>query len=251
MARLEGKVAFITGAGSGIGRATARLFAREGARVVVADIDVPAGEETVALVEEAGHQAVFVETDVTAEESVAAAATRALEAFATVNVLHNNAGGSSLKDSRLTEGSIDEFWRVIGVDLFGTWLCSRAIIPIMIEGGGGSVINMTSNVALMAIPGRDSFTAAKGGVASMTRSMAAEYAAEGIRVNAIAPSVTLTPRVRNILANDPKVGELSRKHLVGLAEPEDIANTALFLASDESRITTGHILTVDSGTTIS
>ena len=251
MARLDGKIAFITGAGSGIGRATARLFASEGARVVVADIDVPAGEETVGLVNEAGNQAVFVEVDVTNEESVAAAAARAVEAYGNITVLHNNAGGSSLNDSRVTEGSVEEFWRVISVDLFGTWLCSRAIIPGMIEAGGGSVINMTSNVALMAIPGRDSYTAAKGGVASMTRSMAAEYGADNIRVNAIAPSVTLTPRVRNILAHDDKVGDLSRSHLVGLAEPEDIANTALFLASDESRITTGHVLTVDSGTTIS
>ena len=250
MGRLDGKTAFITGAGSGIGRATARLFAAEGARIVVADIDVAAGEETVALVNQAGHQAVFVETDVTNEDSVAAAA-KTVEAYGDLNVLHNNAGGSSAADSMVTEGSVAEFWRVISVDLFGTWLCCRAFLPIMIEGGGGSVINMTSNVALMAVLGRDAYTAAKGGVASMTRSMAAQYAADGIRVNAIAPSVTLTPRVRAFLESDPDVGKLSEAHLVGIAEPEDIANAALFLASDESRITTGHILTVDSGVTMS
>lgn len=187
MGRLDGKTAFITGAGSGIGRATARLFAAEGARIVVADIDVAAGEETVALVNQAGHQAVFVETDVTNEDSVAAAAAKTVEAYGDLNVLHNNAGGSSAADSMVTEGSVAEFWRVISVDLFGTWLCCRAFLPIMIEGGGGSVINMTSNVALMAVLGRDAYTAAKGGVASMTRSMAAQYAADGIRVNAIAP----------------------------------------------------------------
>ncbi len=251
MGRLDGKTAFITGAGSGIGRATARLFAAEGARIVVADIDVAAGEETVALVNQAGHQAVFVETDVTNEDSVAAAAAKTVEAYGDLNVLHNNAGGSSAADSMVTEGSVAEFWRVISVDLFGTWLCCRAFLPIMIEGGGGSVINMTSNVALMAVLGRDAYTAAKGGVASMTRSMAAQYAADGIRVNAIAPSVTLTPRVRAFLESDPDVGKLSEAHLVGIAEPEDIANAALFLASDESRITTGHILTVDSGVTMS
>ena len=251
MGRLDGKVAFITGSGSGIGRAAANLFAAEGAKVAVADIDVGAGAETVRQVNDAGHQAIFIETDITKEESVIAAIAHTVEVYGKLTVLYNNAGGSSLQDSIVTEGSVEEFWRVISVDLFGTWLCSKHGLPALIKAGGGSVINMTSNVALMAVPGRDSYTAAKGGVAAMTRSMAAEYADKNIRVNAIAPSVTLTPRVKNILANDPKVEDLSRQHLVGMAEPIDIANTALFLASDESRITTGHILTVDSGTTIS
>ena len=110
---------------------------------------------------------------------------------------------------------------------------------------------MASNVALMYVPGRDSYTAAKGGVAAMTRSMAGEYGKHNVRVNAIAPSVVLTPRVKNLLANSPGVEKLSKQHLVGLGEPEDVALAALYLASDEARVTTGHILTVDSGTTIS
>jgi NAD(P)-dependent dehydrogenase (short-subunit alcohol dehydrogenase family) len=251
MGRLEGKVAFITGAGSGIGRAAAKLFSAEGARVAVADIDRAAGEETVRQINEAGHQAVFVETDVTDEASVKAAVARTVETYGKLDVLYNNAGGSSNRDSRVTDGSVDEFWRVIGVDLFGTWLCSKYAIPEIVKAGGGAVVNMTSNVALMAVPGRDSYTAAKGGVAAMTRSMAAEYAKDKVRVNAIAPSVTLTPRVKNLLANHPGVAELADQHLVGLGEPEDVALAALYLASDEARITTGHILTVDSGTTIS
>jgi NAD(P)-dependent dehydrogenase (short-subunit alcohol dehydrogenase family) len=251
MGRLEGKVAFITGAGSGIGRAAAKLFSAEGARVAVADIDAAAGRETVRQINEAGHQAIFVETDVTDEASVKAAIARTVATYGKLDVLYNNAGGSTDRDSKVTDGSVEEFWRVIGVDLFGTWLCSKYGIPEIVKAGGGAVVNMTSNVALMAVPGRDSYTAAKGGVAAMTRSMAAEYARDKVRVNAIAPSVTLTPRVRRLLEKAPGVSELAAKHLVGLAEPEDVARAALFLASDEARITTGHILTVDSGTTIS
>jgi NAD(P)-dependent dehydrogenase (short-subunit alcohol dehydrogenase family) len=251
MGRLEGKVAFITGAGSGIGRAAAKLFSAEGARVAVADIDAAAGRETVRQINEAGHQAIFVETDVTDEASVKAAIARTVATYGKLDVLYNNAGGSTDRDSKVTDGSVEEFWRVIGVDLFGTWLCSKYGIPEIVKAGGGAVVNMTSNVALMAVPGRDSYTAAKGGVAAMTRSMAAEYARDKVRVNAIAPSVTLTPRVRRLLEKAPGVSELAAKHLVGLAEPEDVARAALYLASDEARITTGHILTVDSGTTIS
>ena len=251
MGRLEGKVAFITGAGSGIGRAAAKLFSAEGARVAVADIDAAAGRETVRQINEAGHQAIFVETDVTDEVSVKAAIARTVESYGKLDVLYNNAGGSTDRDSKVTDGSVEEFWRVIGVDLFGTWLCSKYGIPEIVKAGGGAVVNMTSNVALMAVPGRDSYTAAKGGVAAMTRSMAAEYAKDKVRVNAIAPSVTLTPRVRRLLEKAPGVSELAAKHLVGLGEPEDVALAALYLASDEARVTTGHILTVDSGTTIS
>ena len=251
MGRLQGKVALITGAGTGIGRATAQAMAREGACVVVAELNAAAGEQTAQLVHQAGGRAISVVTDVTEPESMKAAVDRAVAEFGGLHVLHNNAGGSTNNDSTVIDAPIEEFWRVIKLDLFGTFLGCRFGIPAIIASGGGSVINMSSNVALMGIPGRDCYTAAKGGVASMTRSMAVEFAPSKVRVNAIAPSATMTARVRALVAGNPALDKLAQSHLVGLIEPEDIANMAVFLASDESRVVTGHVYPVDSGVTIS
>jgi NAD(P)-dependent dehydrogenase (short-subunit alcohol dehydrogenase family) len=248
MARLEGKVAFITGAAAGIGRATAVLFAREGARVVVADIADAAGEETAHL---AGNGAIAIRTDVTDESSVRAAIRTTVDKFGRLDVLHNNAGGSTPQDNTVVEAPVEEFWRVIKLDLFGTFLCCRHGIPALIRSGGGSVINMSSNIALMGIHGRDCYTAAKGGIAALTRSLAVEFAPQRVRVNALAPSATMTARVKALMAGNPAVDKLARSHLLGLIQPEDIANGALYLASEESRMVTGQILSVDSGVTIS
>ena len=163
MPRLEGKVAVITGAGTGIGRATAKLFAREGARVVVAELDAEAGEQTAQLIAQAGGEAIAVTTDVTEPDSIQATIDKAVQHYGALHVLHNNAGGSTSRDSDVTEAPLEEFWRVIKLDLFGTFLGCRFGIPAIIRSGGGSVINMSSNVALMGIPGRDCYTAAKGG----------------------------------------------------------------------------------------
>lgn len=253
--RLAGKVAFITGAGGGIGRATAERFAEEGAKVVLSDIDVGLGEAAAASararVGNSGGDAVFVRCDVSDEASVQAALAETVKRFGALHVLHNNAGGSTNVDGPVTEAPVAEFWRAIKLDLFGTFLCSKYGIPHIIKSGGGSVINMASNVALMALPGRDCYTAAKGGVASMTRSMAVEYAPHKIRVNAIAPSVTLSDRVKKLLAGNKDLEKLAASHLLGLGQPIHIANMAVYLASDEAAITTGQILSVDSGVTIS
>lgn len=251
MARLANKVALITGGGAGIGRATAVLFAREGARVAVVDRDQAAGAETVALIRAVGGEGLFVYTDVTEAEQVEAAVKATVDRFGGLHVLHNNAGGSSKRDSRVTEAPIEEFWDKMKLDLFGTWLGCRYGIPAIIASGGGSVINMTSIFALIGTHRKDAYTAAKGAISALTRSMAVEYAAERVRVNAIAPGATATARVLKLIEEDGVTVKSADGQLFGLVQPDDVANTALFLASDESRSTTGHILSVDGGLTIS
>jgi|RhiMetdeSRZDD1v2_1073273.scaffolds.fasta_scaffold1035150_2 NAD(P)-dependent dehydrogenase (short-subunit alcohol dehydrogenase family) len=254
MARLAGKVAFITGGAGGIGRATAERFAEEGAAVVVADIDAASGEAAAASARAQGAgrggDAHFLHCDVTERASVEAAIAQTVARYGKLHILHNNAGGSTMQDGPVTEAPEEEFWRAIKLDLYGTFLCCKIGIPEIVKAGGGSVINMASNVALMALPGRDCYTAAKGGVASLTRSMAVEYAPHKIRVNAIAPSVTLTERVKRLLAGNKSIEKLASTHLLGLGQPIHIANMAVYLASDEAEITTGQILSVDSGVTI-
>jgi NAD(P)-dependent dehydrogenase (short-subunit alcohol dehydrogenase family) len=248
MSRLAGKVAFITGAGTGIGRATAILFAREGARVAIAEIEPRSGEETAQL---AGNDAIALHADVTDPESLERAVRATVDKFGALHVLHNNAGGSTAADNTAVKAPLDEFWRAIKLDLYGTFLGCRFGIPAIINSGGGSVINMSSNVALMGVAGRDCYTAAKGGIAAITRSLAVAYAPQHVRVNAIAPSATMTDRVKRLVAGNTALQKLADSHLLGLIEPEDIAQCALYLASDESRMVTGQVLPVDSGVTIS
>ncbi len=250
MSRLQGKVALITGAGSGIGLQAALLFAREGASIAIAEINPETGEAARAAVEAAGGSAIFCQTDVSDEGSVNAAVAATVARFGRLNVLYNNAGGSSPHDGTVVSASIDEFWRAIRLDLFGTWLCSRAAVPEIQKAGGGSVINTISNVALMGIKNLSAYAASKGGVAALTRAMAVDFAPQ-IRVNAIAPSVTLTDRLVERLKTNASVQKMAEQHLVGLGEPLDVANAALYLASDESKVVTGQIIRVDSGITIS
>jgi NAD(P)-dependent dehydrogenase (short-subunit alcohol dehydrogenase family) len=248
--KLDGKVAFITGAASGIGRIAAEIFAREGARIVVADVDEVGGETIAADIRARGGLAIFVRTDVTDPPSVEAAIRTTVEHFGRLDILYNNAGGSRALDGPVTEAPIDEFWKTLQIDLFGTWLCCKHGIPEIIRSGGGSVVNSSSMVALIGWPGKDSYTCAKGAVAALTRSMAVEYASQGVRVNAVAPGTTLTGRIRSRVEAGILPQSLMDRHILGYLEPAQIARAALFLASDDSSGMTGHVMSVDSGATI-
>lgn len=250
MARLDGKRAFITGAAKGIGRAAALLFAREGARVAIADIDEEGGAATAAAAGEAGGEALFIAADMTDGAAAAAALEEAAARFGGLDVLYNNAGGATPADGPVTEAPEEEFWRAIRLDLFGTFLVCKHGLPRLIAAGGGSVVNTASSVALNGLPGRDCYTAAKGGVAALTRSLAVQYGRYGVRVNALAPGTVRTARVKAMLERDPAVRAMAARHLVGLIEPEHVARLALYLASDESARTTGQVIPVDSGYTI-
>ncbi|WP_293861015.1 SDR family NAD(P)-dependent oxidoreductase [uncultured Alsobacter sp.] len=251
VSRLDGKVAFITGGTGGIGEVACRRFAAEGARVAVAGRRRAEGEAIAASILASGGSAIFVHTDVTDEASVEAALQNTVATFGRLDILYNNAGGSSPKDGPVTKTPSDVFWQTIRLDLFGTWNCCHYGIPHLIRAGGGSVINTSSIMGAMGVPNRDAYSAAKGGVISLTRSMAVEYAADKIRVNCIVPGAVATERVLNFFATEPHLEAQKRAYLLGLSEPEDVASAAVFLASDESRRTTGQMVCVDSGILIS
>jgi NAD(P)-dependent dehydrogenase (short-subunit alcohol dehydrogenase family) len=250
MNRLQGKSVLLTGGANGIGRVASQLFCDEGASVVIADIARERGELLEHEIRERGGRCVFVECDVTEEDEVRRAVDTALQRFGGLHVLYNNAGASTLADGPVTLAPADEFWRAIRLNLFGTWLCCRHAIPELVKAGGGAVVNTTSTVALMGLRNVDAYTASKGGVAALTRSMAAEFAPQKVRVNAIAPTSTRTERVL-ALRKQRTVGNETGRNLLGDAEPIDVAMAALYLACDESARTTGHILPVDSGLTMS
>lgn len=246
--RLAEKVAFVTGAGSGIGRATALRLSAEGAKVILADINHEAGAVVAEQVRAAGGESLYVHTDVGDSDSVAAAFELGMARFGRLDILHNNAGGSTPEDKPVTECDPEQFWRVVRLNLFGVWLGCHYGIPALIKSGGGSVINMASGMAIEPMAGRDAYTAAKGGVVSLTRSMAIEYAAHNIRVNALAPGFTASERIKAQLPKLPQhqIDQLRRVNPLGLGEPENVAAFVAFLASEESRYTSGQIFQVNN-----
>ncbi|MGH8977487.1 MAG: SDR family NAD(P)-dependent oxidoreductase [Acidimicrobiia bacterium] len=251
--RLAGKVALITGAGSGIGRASASLFAAEGARVAVADVDVDAANATVQEIHKASGEAsaTAVRIDVTDAGSCEAAAAAVVEGFGTIDVLFNNAGIAGV--GTVDETSLELWERVMAVNVRGVFLTAKAVLPTMIAARRGSIVNMSSTIADIGLARRASYAASKGAVLALTRQMQADYAAFGIRVNALLPGTIHTPFVDRYLAEsyvDPVAGleALRKRQLTGdLGQPEDVAAAALFLASDESRFVLGSGLFVDGG----
>ncbi len=249
MNRLAGKVAVITGAGSGIGRASAKLFVAEGAKVVVAEIDAALGE---ASAREAGASARFVKTDVTDEDSVKQMVQQAKDAFGHVDVLLNCAGGSLREDSPVTEVDPSVWDKTINLDMKGPFLCCRHVIPVMLERGKGSVVNFSSVVALRGNHIAHVYVMAKGGLISFTQALAGAYSPKGIRVNAICPGVVLTERVRSRFTDGNQIrfggiDNIAGQYPFAVGQPEDIANVALFLASDESRMVNGAAIPAEGG----
>jgi NAD(P)-dependent dehydrogenase (short-subunit alcohol dehydrogenase family) len=249
MNRLAGKVAVITGAGSGIGRAAARMFVAEGAKVVVAEINATLGE---ASAREAGAGARFVHTDVTDEESVKRMVRQATDAFGPIDVLLNGAGGSLPEDKPVTEVDLSVWDKTINLDLKGPFLCCRHVIPVMVEQGKGSVVNFSSVVALRGNHIAHVYVMAKGGLISFTQALAGAYSRKGIRVNAICPGVVLTERVRSRFTDGNQIrfggiDNITDKYPFAVGQPEDIANVALFLASDESRMVNGAAIPAEGG----
>ncbi len=244
MGRLKGKTALVTGGASGIGRASVLRFAEEGANVVIADFNQDAAEALAGEIAASGQSALGVACDVSDEASVDAAVSRAVTEYGAVDVLLNSAGGGSTQDGAVTDLSLDEFWRTIRVDLFGTLLCCRRVIPEMVNTGGGSIINISSLRAVIGTKGADAYTASKGGVLAMSRAMAMQWAEHGIRVNVMAPGVVLTDRVAAFIKPD---NPIYQKSLLGPSEPADVANLALYLASDEARKVTGTVQRLDGG----
>ena len=254
MDRLAGKVAMITGAGSGIGRAAALLFGREGAAVVAVDVRADAAEETAKQVEADGGRAVGLAADVADDDQVRAAVDAAVQTFGGLQVLYNNAGVNSR--GSVLDATEEDWHRCFAVNVTGTFLCSRAAAPVMLAGGGGSIVNQASVAGLVGIANFAAYCAAKGAVIALTRSMSVDLAPQGVRVNAIAPGTVFTPLMEPMLTarggGDLATGLAMtvQKYPIGrLGTPEDIAAVALFLAGDESGFLTGSVVTADGGMT--
>ena len=248
MARLDGKVVVITGAGSGMGRDAAILFCEEGASVCVADVDGEAAEQTAAEAREA----LAVSVDVADPESVEAMYAATAERYGGIDVLYNNAGISPADDASILETEPEAWERVQDVNTKGVYLCCKHGIPHLLERGGGSVINVASFVALLgAATSQISYTASKGAVLSLSRELGVQFARQGIRVNALCPGPVETPLLLRIFGDDPAAYERRRVHLpMGrLAKPREIVNAALFLASDESSYVNAATFVVDGGVT--
>ncbi len=248
MGILEGKVGLVTGGGSGIGRETALVFAEEGAKVVVADIREDVARETVAEIEKNGGEALAIRVDVSDEASVEAMVLATIDRFGGLDCASNNAaqGGQMGATHEMDRKSWDLGLRIT---LTGTWLCLKYEIPAMLARGGGSIVNISSGAGIRGQARNPAYSAAKGGVITLTRSVAAEYAQQGIRLNSVAPGATETPALKQYYEQHPELREpLEAQHAMRrLGQPRELADTVAFLCSDRASYITGQVLSVDGG----
>lgn len=252
--RLEGKVAAITGAGRGIGRAAAEIFSREGAVVAILEINRDLGEGVREAIEKSGGVAVFYPTDISDYENVSRTFAQIKEKFGALHILYNNASVYLGKeDADVSDLTVESWNRITGINLNGLYFCSKCAIPLMLQSGGGSIINTSSSAGLIGIPGCDAYTASKGATISLTHSMAVEYGRMNIRVNCIAPAGIYTPMVYESNINNPDFDFDYFKKVTPMGRwgsAEEVANVALFLASDESSFVNGAVIVTDGGITL-
>ena len=246
--RLENKVALVTGAGSGLGRATAIAFAKEGARVIVGDVSERSNEKTVSIIKENGGEAISVKANVSNSSEVRAMVNKAIEAYGRLDCAYNNAGVAA--PPKVTPDTSEEDWdRVISINLKGVWLCMKYEIPEMLKQKKGAIVNASSMLGLIGLAKRSAYAASKHGVIGLTKVAALEYAEAGIRVNAICPAVVRTPIVEKIIASDPQAESklLSMIPMGRLGTLDEMAEAVVWLCSDASSYVTGHAMSVDGG----
>ena len=250
MGDLDGKVTLITGAGSGIGRATALVFAREGATVACSDIDAESGEATVRMIEDLGGTASFVRADVSIAADVEAMVRAVVKRYGRLDVAHNNAGIGGL-GKPIDQYTLAEFERTMAVNTKGVFLCMKYQIPQMMTQGGGAIVNTSSMMGLVGLAGISAYAASKHAVVGLTRSVALEYASKGIRINCICPGITRTPINPKYWDEFPEAEEewLTIEPIGRYAEPEEIAEVVAWLASDDASFVHGHAMTIDGGAT--
>ena len=248
----SGKVAFITGGGSGIGRATALAFARAGANVTAADVSEEGSRETARLIEQEGGQALAVRCDVTRSDDVKAALEKTAAAFGRLDFAFNNAGIEPKKPAPTADYDEEEWNRIIDIDLRGVFLCMKHEIPLMLKQGGGAIVNTSSGAGIIGIKGSPAYTAAKHGVIGLTRAAALDYAAQNIRINAVCPGYIETPMMDRFTGGTPegRAQVVSEEPIGRMGRSEEVANAVLWLCSDAAGFIVGHPLVVDGGQTV-
>ena len=247
-----GRVAFITGGSSGIGRATALAFARAGASVVVGDVAKQGNQETARLIEQEGGRALAVRCDVTQTDDVKAALEKTGETFGRLDFAFNNAGIEPKKPAPTADYDEEEWNRIIDIDLRGVFLCMKHEIPLMLAHGGGAIVNTSSGAGIIGIKGSPAYTAAKHGVIGLSRAAALDYAAQNIRINAVCPGYIDTPMMGRFTGSTPegRAKVISEEPIGRMGRPEEIANAVLWLCSDAAAFVVGHALVVDGGQTV-